>query len=84
MELMERGGLRDCLEASKTNPNPNPQDSCCWQKGKLGYGRRIATDVARALKFLHSLKPQPIVHLDVKSDNVRMLLYSADACGVLC
>lgn len=36
---------------------------------------QISLDVARALQYLHGLKP-PIAHLDVKSQNVLLLSYN--------
>lgn len=54
---------------------PGPHPACSPQQANIRHGRvswwyhgqRIATDLARALAFLHSRR---LVHLDVKSSNV--------------
>ncbi len=40
---------------------------------------RLAKDIAKGVAFLHSCSP-PIVHRDLKSPNVLVLLLSAFAC----
>ena len=39
---------------------------------------RVAADVAMGMAYLHDQKPKPVLHHDLKSDNV-LLFYSASA-----
>ncbi|CAI9770180.1 unnamed protein product [Fraxinus pennsylvanica] len=64
-EYISNGTLRDCLSAAKFT-------------GKIGFkldwSRRltIALDAARGLSYLHELANPPIIHRDIKSNNILM------------
>ena len=68
MELADRGSLRHVLDASPTEVVRNLPVQIC-----------LAHDIASGLAFCHALKPQPILHHDIKSANI--LLFSADELG---
>eukprot|EP00891_Asterochloris_glomerata_P005403 jgi/Astpho2/5403/Aster-x1291 len=57
-ELMELGDLGQAIR----------RDPETW--GWHGRGKAVALDIACGLRFLHTAKPNPILHLDLKSGNV--------------
>jgi len=66
MELAEKGNLHDVI----VNENPS------WLR-RLYFAR----DVMRGLNYLHLYKPNPIVHRDLKSQNILILSnYTAKIC----
>lgn len=58
-EYMENGSLENLLSCKDGTP-PLP-----WRDRF-----RIAAEIATALNFLHQAKPQPLVHRDLKPDNI--------------
>ncbi|XP_047942775.1 U-box domain-containing protein 52-like [Salvia hispanica] len=58
-EYMANGSLEDCL-----NRKDNKQ-ALSWQ---LRF--RIAAEIATGLNFLHQMKPEPLVHRDLKPGNI--------------
>jgi hypothetical protein len=58
IEYMERGTLFKAID------NEDPEVT--WGE----HGRRIVADVARGLCYLHSKFPEPVLHLDIKTENV--------------
>ncbi|CAI0409991.1 unnamed protein product [Linum tenue] len=59
-EHMARGSLDDCLFRKRNNTPP-----LSWQ---LRF--KIAAEIATGLLFLHQTKPEPLVHRDLKPDNI--------------
>lgn len=59
LQLITTGGLNRWLYVLKHSFSP---------ESKL----RLALDIAQGLSYLHSVAPQPVVHRDMKSDNVRV------------
>ncbi|KAJ0235809.1 Kinase with adenine nucleotide alpha hydrolases-like domain-containing protein [Hirschfeldia incana] len=58
-EYMANGSLDDCLFRKGNSP------VLSWQ---LRF--RIAAEIATALHFLHQMKPEPLVHRDLKPGNI--------------
>ncbi|XP_077230088.1 U-box domain-containing protein 35-like [Tasmannia lanceolata] len=58
-EYMANGSLEDCI-LRQTNSSPLP-----WQ---LRF--KIAAEIATGLLFLHEMKPEPLVHRDLKPGNI--------------
>eukprot|EP01105_Mastigella_eilhardi_P027516 TRINITY_DN851_c0_g1_i1.p1 TRINITY_DN851_c0_g1~~TRINITY_DN851_c0_g1_i1.p1 ORF type:complete len:1985 (+),score=446.84 TRINITY_DN851_c0_g1_i1:529-5955(+) len=84
MELAPLGDLRNLLAATR-RPVATVADLVALREedytSQLGWELRalITLDIARGLKYLHTLKPNPVMHRDIRSPNCFLVSLDVNA-----
>ncbi|KAH7291769.1 hypothetical protein KP509_29G034800 [Ceratopteris richardii] len=68
-EYVEKGTVRDYLKPQGKNPMAVMQGKTSSFQSLWAWRLHVAVGTAEALSYLHNL-PEPIYHLDMKSDNI--------------
>ena len=71
LEYMDEGSLLQRLRNQRT---PNPRTGLVPPQLTAQQRFEVASDVARGLEFLHTVPSPPIIHQDIKSDNILLSL----------